>query len=102
MRRVRPHHGPGTRRVSPHRGRGIGRVPPHRGTHVRRTVREGDGMRLTIKRLEEREACEGMLAKFIALCDGADGADGIDVTAELCVAHATEFNWDWAAENLLS
>ena len=55
-------------------------------------------MFLKIQILVDKGACEGQLKSFRTLCGNAEG---IEVTPELCVAYALDFNWDWAAQHLL-
>jgi len=49
-------------------------------------------MIVTLKRLEEFGACAEGRERFRELC-----GESCTVTEKLCVEHATEFNWDWAA-----
>ncbi len=51
---------------------------------------------ITLKRLKELGACADELLKFEQLF-GAEVA----VTEEMCVKHYQDFNFDWAADNLL-
>ena len=55
-------------------------------------------MFLKIQTLVDKGACEDHLDAFRTLCGNAEG---IEVTPELCVAYALDFNWDWAAQHLL-
>ena len=54
-------------------------------------------MELTAKLLESKGACPNQVALFRERF-----GESVQVTEELCVAVDTEFNWDWAATNLLS
>jgi hypothetical protein len=52
---------------------------------------------LTIKTLIAKGACKDQVELFKAAF-----GDSVDVTVTLCVEHAGQFNWSWAAHNLLS
>ena len=54
-------------------------------------------MKITVERLRKLRACEYQVAKFAELFP-----DGVVVTKELCVKHAQDFDWHWAAVRLLS
>ncbi len=54
-------------------------------------------MKLTSERLIELGACEEQIEKFDEIFP-----EGTDVTIELAVQHANTFNWNWAAEKLLT
>jgi hypothetical protein len=54
-------------------------------------------VKITAKLLTRKGVCESQLNKFIALFP-----DGVEPTRELCVAHANDFNFSWAAQYLLS
>jgi len=51
---------------------------------------------LTFKTLKGLGACKDQLLRFKQLF-----GDKVNVTAELCNKHCDEFDWNWAAENLL-
>ena len=55
-------------------------------------------MIVTAEQLRKLGACEGAVARLVALF-----GDSVDVTEEWCVAHAlvAECVWDWAAGKLL-
>ena len=53
-------------------------------------------MKITAKILEDKNACPSQLHKFRKLFP-----DGVEVTAAVCISVADEFDWDWAANNLL-
>jgi hypothetical protein len=52
---------------------------------------------LTLKTLIAKGACKDQVDLFVAAF-----GDSVDVTVALCVKHAGQFKWDWAARNLLS
>lgn len=54
-------------------------------------------MKLTIDMLRSADACDDQVEKFAELF----GSE-VEVTPEICAQHVSEFNWHWAAENLLS
>jgi len=54
-------------------------------------------MKVTKALLKRLGACEAQREKFAELFPR-----GVVVTEALCVEHAQEFNWDWAANHLLS
>ncbi len=54
-------------------------------------------MKLTYEMLQAKGACAVQAHKFRALFP-----EGVVLTEALCVAHAGEFNFAWAACNLLS
>jgi hypothetical protein len=54
-------------------------------------------MQVSVRLLRCKRACTEQVEKFKELF----GAQTIDVTVELCVKHAQDFDWDWAADNLL-
>jgi hypothetical protein len=54
-------------------------------------------MFITYEILKAKGACEGQALRFKALFP-----DGCTVTAALCGTHTSEFEWSWAAKNLLS
>jgi hypothetical protein len=54
-------------------------------------------MFITYEVLQAKDACEGQALRFKALFP-----DGCTVTAALCGTHTREFEWSWAAKNLLS
>src|ERR1039457_2849239 len=53
--------------------------------------------KITVASLKHLGACEHELNRFRELFP-----NGTEVTVELCVKHAADFSWDWAADNLLS
>ena len=53
-------------------------------------------MKITARLLKFKGACKEQVEKFKELFP-----DGVEVTESLCVIHAQDFNWDWAAYNLL-
>ena len=53
-------------------------------------------MKVTLKQLKRLKACKDQYDLFAAL-----GLDGVKITEELCIKHAQDFDWDWAAHNLL-
>ena len=54
-------------------------------------------MKITLVQLRKKRACASQLAKFESLF-----GDSVVVTRELCIRHAADFDFDWAAEHLLS
>ena len=54
-------------------------------------------MKVTKALLKRLGACKAQREKFAELFPR-----GVVVTEALCVEHAQEFNWDWAANHLLS
>lgn len=53
---------------------------------------------VTLEQLEDLEACEKQREIFARLFP--EGR--VEVTVELCVRHASEFDWDWAVDALLT
>jgi hypothetical protein len=53
--------------------------------------------KLTLKTLIAKGACKDQVDLFKAAFGGR-----VDVTVALCVKHAGQFDWSWAARNLLS
>ena len=53
-------------------------------------------MRITLKQLRAAGACADQRELF-----KEKFGDYVDVTAALCLEHAEDFDWDWAADNLL-
>ena len=51
-----------------------------------------------VAKLRKLGACHSQVDKFKEIF----GNKPVAVTVELCVAHAQDFNWDWAANNLLT
>ena len=51
---------------------------------------------LTLKRLKGAKACNEQVILF-STCFGKQ----VEVTEDLALAHASDFDWDWAARNLL-
>lgn len=54
-------------------------------------------MRITAGMLRRKRACRIQFLKFIKRFP-----DGVEVTEDTCLYVANDFDWDWAAENLLS
>ena len=54
-------------------------------------------MKITAALLQEKDACEIQVRRFEDLFP-----NGAEITSELCVKHARDFDWSWAAKNLLS
>ena len=54
-------------------------------------------MQITLKTLKRLGACSAETAKFKALF-----GESVELTRELCVKHAQDFSFGWAARNLLS
>ena len=52
---------------------------------------------LTLATLVRKGACREQREKFAKLF-----GKSVEITEALCAEHANEFNWDWAARNLLS
>ena len=55
-------------------------------------------MIINAKLLRSKRACTEQVDVFIALF----GEDGGEVTIDRCLSVADKFDWDWAAEHLLS
>ena len=53
---------------------------------------------ISVAKLRKLGACQSQVAKFKEIF----GDKSVAVTVELCVAHAQDFNWDWAAGNVLT
>ena len=53
--------------------------------------------KITTKMLTDLGACHGQIVKFNELFP-----EGANVTIELCVKHAADFDWDWAVGAFLS
>lgn len=53
--------------------------------------------KITSDLLRRRGACMQQIYLFIEL-----GGDRLALTEELCIKHANQFAWDWAADNLLT
>ena len=62
-----------------------------------KTPKERDDMRITLSQLKSLDACKSQVDKFSELF-----GESVDVTPELCVSHAQDFDWGWAARNLLT
>ena len=54
-------------------------------------------MKVTVTLLKRKGACSEQVALFKELFP-----KGVEITEEVCVGVADKFNWNWAAENLLS
>lgn len=52
--------------------------------------------KVTLEDLVNRGACHNYRVKFRELF-----GEEVEVTVELCVKHAQDFNWNWARDNLL-
>jgi hypothetical protein len=52
---------------------------------------------LTIDTLTAKDACAPQVDLFRELF-----GESVTITPELCVEHAAQFDWGWAAENLLT
>ena len=53
-------------------------------------------MKITKALLIRKHACRGQVDLFAELFP-----EGVVITESICLAHATEFDWDWAAKKLL-
>ena len=53
-------------------------------------------MKITKALLIRKHACRGQVDLFAELFP-----EGVVITESICLAHATEFDWDWAARKLL-
>ena len=53
-------------------------------------------MKITKALLICKHACRGQVDLFAELFP-----EGVVITESICLAHATEFDWDWAAKKLL-
>ena len=53
---------------------------------------------INVARLRKKLACSGQIRVFIAVVGYGDAP----LTIEFAVEHAEKFDWDWAAEKLLS
>ena len=53
--------------------------------------------KITLRMLKAKGACIEQCERFAALFP-----KGVEVTEVLCIEHAADFNWDWAAKNLLT
>ena len=53
-------------------------------------------MRITLEMLEARGACKNQYKLFVRLFP-----DGVEITEELCVKHAQDLDFEWAARHLL-
>lgn len=54
-------------------------------------------MKITLKQLIDLGACRHARKRFRELF-----GESVEVTDDLCVKHAEEFDWDWVASHLLS
>ena len=54
-------------------------------------------MIITLKQLDRRDACTGQRDLFEKLFGAS-----VEITKELCIKHASDFDWTWAARNFLS
>ena len=53
--------------------------------------------KITLRTLQAEGACIEECTHFATLFP-----QGVEVTEALCIEHATEFNWGWAAQHLLT
>ena len=53
-------------------------------------------MKITLEQLRAEKACPDQLAKFQELF-----GNSVEVTQELCIRHASDFDFGWAARHLL-
>ena len=53
-------------------------------------------MKITTTLLRRKRACQNQIELFISYFP-----EGVVITESICLAHATEFDWDWAARKLL-
>ena len=54
-------------------------------------------MKITPEMLRDLKACESQYRLFVELFP-----DGVEITEELCVKHAHDFDFEWASQNLLN
>ena len=54
-------------------------------------------MIITLKQLDKRGACKGQRDLFEKLFGAS-----VEITKELCIKHASDFDWTWATKNFLS
>lgn len=54
-------------------------------------------MKVTVRMLKAKGACSNQVELFKSLFP-----NGVEVTEEVCVANADNFDWNWAANNLLT
>ena len=54
-------------------------------------------MKITSELLKSKGACLESIALFVKL-----GGNKLELTEELCIEHASKFDWCWAARHLLS
>ena len=54
-------------------------------------------MIITLKQLDNRGACKGQRDLFEKLFGAS-----VEITKELCIKHASDFDWTWATKNFLS
>jgi hypothetical protein len=59
-------------------------------------------MKININVLQGLDACNFYLRAFARLFPQSTYPDGVEVTPELCVRYAEEFDWEWAADELLT
>ena len=52
---------------------------------------------ITLRKLKAKRACQVQLDKFKELFGSK-----VEITLELCIKHAQDFNFNWAADDLLS
>ena len=53
-------------------------------------------MIVTLKQLDKLDACTGPRNLFEKLFGAS-----VEITKDLCLKHASDFDWAWAADNLL-
>ena len=54
-------------------------------------------MIITLKQLDKRSACTRQRDLFEKLFGAS-----VEITKELCIKHASDFDWTWATKNFLS
>lgn len=54
-------------------------------------------MKITLEHLKAEQACADQVARFQALF-----GDSVEATRDLCIKHAGDFDFRWAAQHLLS
>ena len=68
------------------------------GNGKRSRFKTGDPqMKITSDLLRSKKACEDQVKLFESLFPG-----GTEITEDLCVKHASQFDWKWASRNLLN
>lgn len=59
-------------------------------------------MRITRNALRALNVCPQYLRVFAARFPTSEYPDGVELNQETCVAHFSDFDWDWAVSNLLN